>query len=126
MSLKPKVDDHRGNKVVVVLPGTVDEIIPAFTPAIGHNQTEKVQIAVEGAEALYREIRVDNTLQDEAGNAVSLKLGAEVEVTIEATSEVTIPHKKTESKDLARPTPLANEKKSTQVGLITLRRAGAE
>jgi len=113
MSLKPKDDGHHGNKVVVILPGTVEEIIPAFTPAIGHSQAEKVQIAVEGAEALYREIRVDNTLHDEAGNPVSLKLGAEVEVTIEATSEVTMPHKKTESKELARPTPLANEKKTS-------------
>jgi hypothetical protein len=111
MSLKPKDDDHHGNKVVVVLPGIVDEIIPGFTPAIGHSQAEKVQIAVEGADALYREIRVDNTLHDEAGNVVSLKLGAEVEVTIEATSEVTIPNKKTESKQ-ARPTPLASEKKT--------------
>jgi hypothetical protein len=47
MSLKPKDDDHHGNKVVVILPGIVDEIIPAFTPVIGHSQPEKAQIAVD-------------------------------------------------------------------------------
>ncbi len=76
------------DKVVVTLPGLVDKIIPA----IG-DQPEKAQIAVEGAEALYKEIRVDNTLQNVAGDAVSFKLGAEVEVTIEAKSGATNPTK---------------------------------
>jgi hypothetical protein len=45
---------------------------------------DKAQIAVEGADDLYKEIRVENTLQDEDGKPVALKKGAEVEVTIEA------------------------------------------
>jgi hypothetical protein len=113
MSPKPKHDNHHGTKVVVTLPGTVDKIIPAFTPAIGHSRPEMAEIAVEGAEALYREIRVDNTLHDERGNAARLKLGAEVEVIIKASPEVTLPHKKKEPKELAQPTQAANKKKTS-------------
>jgi hypothetical protein len=113
MSHTPKDDNRHANKVVVTLPGTVDKIIPAVTPALGHSRPEKVEIAVEGAEALYREIRVDNTLHDEGGNAASLKLGAVVEVTIKATSEVTQPHLKKEPKELAHPAQAANKKKTS-------------
>ena len=51
----------------------------------------KVQIAVEGADNLYRELRIENTLIDENGEKVSLKQGAEVEVTIEAEPDATTP-----------------------------------
>jgi hypothetical protein len=44
---------------------------------------------VEGADHLYREIRIDNTLTNENGHEVSLKLGAQVEVTVEAEAEAT-------------------------------------
>jgi len=40
---------------------------------------------------LYREIRVENTLNDEHGKKVSLKPGAEVQVTIEADADATKP-----------------------------------
>jgi hypothetical protein len=74
-------------KAAVTLPGTVEKIIPPIAPG----EPEKAQIAVEGAEELYREIRVENTLQDGAGNPVKLKKGADVEVTIEADKEATKP-----------------------------------
>jgi hypothetical protein len=77
---KTKEENPTDQKVSVTLPGTVEKIIPALVPS----EPEKAQIAVHGAEELYREIRVENTLQDEAGNTVSLKKGAEVEVTIAA------------------------------------------
>jgi hypothetical protein len=48
---------------------------------------------VEGAEDLYKEIRVENILQDESGNEVALKKGAQVAVTIEAGPEETKPKK---------------------------------
>ena len=48
---------------------------------------------MEGADHLYRDIRVDNELQDENGKTVSLKPGAHVEVTIEAEPEATRPTK---------------------------------
>jgi hypothetical protein len=67
----------------------VEKIIPPITP----NHQEKAQISVEGAEDLYKKIRVDNTLQDESGNEVSLKKCAKVDVTIEADPEATEPQK---------------------------------
>jgi uncharacterized protein YfaS (alpha-2-macroglobulin family) len=67
-------------KVNVTLPGTVEKIIPA----VGEVVPEKAQIQVEGADELYREIRIENKLQDPEGKPVSLKKGDEVDVTIEA------------------------------------------
>lgn len=66
----------------VTLPATVEKIIPPFNP----DEPEKAQIAIEGADDLYREIRIENTLTDENGAQVRLKKGAEVEVTVEAPS----------------------------------------
>ncbi len=42
---------------------------------------------MEGAEDPYKEIRVENILQDKWGNEVALKKGAQVDVTIEAGPE---------------------------------------
>jgi hypothetical protein len=78
-----KEEKRTDEKVTITLPGTVEKIIPALVP----NEPEKAQIAVHGAEELYREIRVENTLQDADGKPVSLKKGAEVEVTIAAESK---------------------------------------
>ena len=74
-------------KSAVTLQGIVEKVIPSVDSA----QPDKVEIAVEGTEALYREIRVDNNLQDANGKAVCLKLGALVNVTIEAEPEATTP-----------------------------------
>ena len=62
------------------LPGTVEKIIRSPFPS----EPEKAQIAVEGADDLYREIRIENSLTDENGDEVALKPGAKVEVTVEA------------------------------------------
>jgi uncharacterized protein YfaS (alpha-2-macroglobulin family) len=51
------------------------------------------QIAVQGADHLYREIRIDNTLTRENADEVSLKPGAQVEVIVEAEAEATSPKK---------------------------------
>lgn len=69
------------------LPGTVEKIIPPVHPA----EPEKAQIAVEGADHLYKEIRIENTLIDADGKEVGLKPGAEVEVKVEAEPEATQP-----------------------------------
>ncbi len=74
-------------KPSVTMPGTVEKIILPVHPS----QPEKAQISVEGADDLYREIRIDNSLTDENGDEVCLKKGAEVEVTVEADSEATTP-----------------------------------
>jgi hypothetical protein len=73
-------------KATVTLPATVERIIKSSHPSIA----EKAQIAIEGADDLYREIRIENNLTDENGDAVRLKSGAHVEVTVEAKSEATI------------------------------------
>ena len=67
-------------KPSTTLPGTVEKIIKPIDP----NEPEKAQISVEGAEPLYQEIRIENTLKDEKGEEVAIKEGAQVEVTIEA------------------------------------------
>jgi hypothetical protein len=66
-------------KPAVTLPGTVEKIIPA-----NRVEPEKAQIAVEGADDLYREIRIEDNLPDKKGETVALKPGAHVNVTIEA------------------------------------------
>jgi hypothetical protein len=57
------------------------------------NEPEKAQIAVEGADHLYRELRITNTLTRENGDEVSLKPGAQVQVTVEAEAGATTPKK---------------------------------
>ena len=71
----------------VTLPGKVEEIIKSPHPS----EPEKAQIAVEGADDLYKEIRIENSLTDENGRTVRLKKGAEVEVTVEADKSATVP-----------------------------------
>jgi hypothetical protein len=66
------------------MPGTVDKIIPSPRPS----QPEQAQIAVDGADHRYRELRIENTLTDEHGDDVRLKKGADVEVTVSQTREV--------------------------------------
>ncbi len=81
-------------KPTTTLPGTVQKIIKPLHPSM----PEKAEIAIEGADELYREIRIENTLTDEKGNEVKLKPGAEVEVTVEADPEATIPKEKAKAK----------------------------
>jgi hypothetical protein len=75
----------QSEKPSATLPGTVEKIIKPPHPTI----PEKAQIAIEGADDLYREIRIENVLRDEEGQKVALKPGAQVEVTIEADAEDT-------------------------------------
>jgi hypothetical protein len=69
----------------VTLPGTVEKIIRPAHPS----EPEKAQISVEGADPLYQEIRIENKLTDENGDAVKLKKGAQVDVIVEADPEAT-------------------------------------
>jgi hypothetical protein len=87
MSAKPS--DSEKEKPSVTLPGTVEKVIPARPPI----EPEKAQISVDGAEDLYKELRVENTLTDENGKPVALKAGAHVDVTIEADKAATVPKK---------------------------------
>jgi hypothetical protein len=74
------------SKASATLPGKVEKVIP---PQPFTGEPEKAQIAVEGADHLYREIRVPNALENEDGEKVKLKEGAEVDVKIEADPVVT-------------------------------------
>ena len=68
------------------LQGIVEKIVKsAFA-----NAPDKAQIKLVGADHLERELRIDNTLTDKNGKEVSLKLGAQVEVTVEAEAGSTI------------------------------------
>jgi predicted DNA-binding antitoxin AbrB/MazE fold protein len=69
-----------GERPAKKLPAVVEKIVKPVSP----EEPEKVQIAVHGADDLYREIRVENTLENAAGEKVRLKQGAEVDVIIEA------------------------------------------
>ena len=68
-------------KAASTFPGKVEKVI---RPQPYTGEPEKAQISVEGADHLYREIRVPNELVDEHGQKVKLKPGAEVDVKIEA------------------------------------------
>lgn len=71
---------RKKRKPALTLPGTVEKIIPPFASY----RPEKAQITIEGADDLYREIRINNDLKDEEGKQAKLKPGDEVDVTIEA------------------------------------------
>jgi hypothetical protein len=77
-------------KPKVMRRGKVEKIIKPVHP----QDPEKAQIAVEGADHLYREIRIENALQDESGHKVKLKPNADVQVVVEAEPEETVPQDK--------------------------------
>ena len=91
MSEKPKSTSEKpssaGEKPSTTLPATVEKIIKPISP----EEPEKAQLTVDGADHLYRELRIENKLTDENGEKVRLKQGAEVEVTIEAEPSATLP-----------------------------------
>ena len=62
------------------LRGTVEKIIASLIPS----EPERAQIAVEGADHLYKELRIGNKLTDASGNEVQLKRGAKVVIIIKA------------------------------------------
>jgi hypothetical protein len=74
-------NNGKKKKASTNLSGTVEKVIK---PRPGSSEPEKAQIAVKGADHLYRELRVPNKLTDEEGNKVKLEEGTEVEVKIEA------------------------------------------
>lgn len=65
--------------------GTVERVIKPVTPS----EPEKAQIEIDGAEDLYKEIRIENVVTDERGEKARLKLGAQVDVIVEADSNAT-------------------------------------
>jgi hypothetical protein len=74
-------------KAKTTKPGKVQKVIESTHPDI----PEKAEIAVENADHLYKEIRIENTLEDEKGKEVKLKEGAKVDVVVEADPKETVP-----------------------------------
>lgn len=77
------------DKSSVTLPGKVEKIIEPAEPS----EPEKAQIALDDADPLYRELRIENTLTDSDGKEVRLKENADVHVTVEADKEATTPNR---------------------------------
>jgi hypothetical protein len=77
MTKKPKTIKH----------GTVKKIIKSIHPSI----PEKAEVQVHEADELYKEIRIENTLEDEHGKKVKLKEDAPVDITVEADTNATKP-----------------------------------
>jgi hypothetical protein len=98
------------DKPSITLPGKVEKIIKSPFP----QEPEKAQVSVEGADHLYKEIRVENKLKDENGKEVKLKPGAEVDVTIEAHSNsAVIPKDADRHQDVAKKDGSANDHKKS-------------
>jgi hypothetical protein len=72
-----------GDPPKVTLPGLVVKIISS---PLTH-EPDKAEIAVEGADHLYKEIRIDNVLENSAGGEVKLEVGDHVDVTVQIQSE---------------------------------------
>jgi hypothetical protein len=68
MSKKPKTKKK----------GVVQKIIKNL------DEPEKAEIRIDGAEELYREVRIENKLEKDDGETVKLKQDAPVDVTVEA------------------------------------------
>jgi anti-sigma B factor antagonist len=79
-SFSKPADEAATEKPSVTLLGTVEHILESPHPSV----PERAEIVVQGADELYQEIRIENTLTDEHGDEVRLKKGAHVEVTVEA------------------------------------------
>jgi hypothetical protein len=79
-------------KPSVTFPATVEKIIKS-------PDAEKAQVRIDGADPLYREICIENTLQDENGEQVRLKEGAEVEVTVTADPQAVVPDGVSQKRD---------------------------
>ena len=74
-------------KPKITKPGAVKQI---FKPRF-HDEPEKAEIEVKDADPLYKEVRIENKLEDENGKKVKLKEGAHVSVTFEADPDETVP-----------------------------------
>jgi uncharacterized protein YfaS (alpha-2-macroglobulin family) len=83
----PNGEAPMSDRPSVTVSGKVEKIIQSLTPRM----SEKAQITIQGAEELYREIRIENKLMNKNGDEVRLKQGAEVKVTIEVDEDATTP-----------------------------------
>jgi hypothetical protein len=96
-------------KAKTVKPGRVRKIIKPIHPSLPEN----AEIEVHDAEHLYREIRIDNTLEDEQGDKVKLKEHADVDVVIEADPKATVPESEKSTSEALGPESPNREPRGT-------------
>ena len=68
------------NRPWKTVPAVVNKVIKTGIA----RQPEKAEISITPADYLFREIRIENSLTSPTGDAVTLKPGAQVDVTFEA------------------------------------------
>jgi hypothetical protein len=68
------------------VPGVVKKIVKPVFPG----EPEKVEISISAADDLFREIRIENKLNDADGQVLALKDGVQVDVTFEADANDTV------------------------------------
>jgi len=68
------------------LRGTIQKVIKSLIPG----RPETAQIDIDGADDLYREIRIENEVISENGEKARLKPGANVDVIVEVDSSATL------------------------------------
>lgn len=75
----PDYSESKAPRAKVIKQGTVRSVIRSLDPM----EPEKAEITVHGADPLYREIRLENSLRDDQGNEVRLVADQRVEVIIQ-------------------------------------------
>lgn len=81
---QPQLIWHRKRPWKTV-PGVVNKIIQTGVA----RQPEKAEISVVPADYLFREVRIENSLNTPEGNTVALKQGARLDITFEADAHET-------------------------------------
>jgi hypothetical protein len=89
MKKKPKTTKH----------GRVKKIIKPPVPSV----PEKAEVEVHEADELYKEIRIENVLEDEHGKKVKLKEDVPVDITVEAEEKATTPDSDEKGKRKTQP-----------------------
>jgi len=63
---------------------TVSAVVKKILPTGVARSPEKVEITIDEADYLFREVRLENALTDPSGSVVALKQGARLDLTLEA------------------------------------------
>ena len=76
----PQMREWQRNRPWRTLSAIVKKVLKPFAPG----EPEKIEILIETADELFREIRIENALTSTDGQRVALKEGAHVDITLEA------------------------------------------
>jgi hypothetical protein len=87
MSGPPSQGGGMTKKLKTTKRGRVKKIVKSPDPSV----PEKAEIEVHEADELYKEIRIENALEDEHGKKTKLKEDTNVDITVEAEMKATTP-----------------------------------